>query len=356
MKKRKLSTYSKVYLSVVSVFMILLVIAAIVLWTVLGAYEDTHPKYVASDVFNKYFVTMDFAGILQECSPEIMKFESAEKVNAGVKEKYDPASFNYFSVSSDEKGNEQYAVTSDNKRIAYFTLSPTKRQASYGFKYYALSDVELFVGDFGDVKVKVPKNYILRINGVKVGDSFITEKDIPGDSCKYLLENGVKYDVYTVKGLMFEPEITVETVDGAKSEVAYSESDKLYVANVVYDEKLKAEYSDLVIKMTKAYANYLAKDLDFGGVAKYLDKNREIYKRVRSIETVWATDHESTHFKDESATEFYQYAEGVFSCRVKVTHVWKRSGYPDHVENIDLIFYLHKVDGQYLIFEIVSNN
>ena len=54
--KKKLSSFFKIYIGVMAGLVALLVVAAVVLWTVLDAYETTRPKHVAEEVFNKYFL------------------------------------------------------------------------------------------------------------------------------------------------------------------------------------------------------------------------------------------------------------------------------------------------------------
>ena len=51
----KMSKFYKVYLIVVASLVSLLFIGSIVLWMFLGAFEETRPKYVADQIFAKYF-------------------------------------------------------------------------------------------------------------------------------------------------------------------------------------------------------------------------------------------------------------------------------------------------------------
>ena len=357
MKRKGLSLYSKIYLSVVSFFVVLLIVAAAVLWSLLDAYEETRPKHTAAKVFNSYFVSADLGALLQTYSPDRLMFENRESINSGFSKEYDTSKLDYFSVSSGDDGSEQYVVSCDNHRIAYFTIAPIGKSAGFGFKQCVLSDVEFFLTDHADVKAMVPNGDTLYINGIKVPDSFITKADIKSDSCQYMPEgiDGIIYDEYTVSGLLFEPTVTVTSQSGSELAVTYDDTEKCYKVPLVYDDELAAKQTDYVLKAAREYTKYLSNDASFSAIAAYLDRSAEIYNRVRSVEVSWVRDHNGYKISDEKASEFYRYADGVFSTRVTLKETLSRPGYADHSEYIDVTLYWHLVDGKYLIYEIVNN-
>ncbi len=353
----KITKFYKVYFSVIAVALVLLVIAAFVLHSVLSAYESTRPAREAERVFNQYFVTRDFAGLMSEIKSDYFNFDDAERVKKGVTELYGNAELAYFTVSSSTEGEEKYAVTSDGKHIAYFTVSKSDEEGKYGFNHHKLSSAELFLPEYGDITVKVPEGYALKVNGKEVDNKYLIAANIEGDSCKYVPDGvkGITYSEYKIEGLFFEPEVVVERADGVKTEVELNEEKKYYTANVVFSDSLKDIHTDRVLEAATAYTAYLSKDGSFQAIAKYIDKSASIYNRVRLIETNWVRDHNGFAISDEQAFEFYAYSDDVFSCRVKLKETLMRPGYANHVENIDIILYWHKVNGQYLIYEIVAN-
>ena len=357
MKEKKMSRYMKIYLSVLAFFVVLLIIAAIILWNLLSAYEETRPKHVAKKVFDDYFTSMKIGQLIEAYEPEKLEFETVEGFNQKYAETVDPKGFDYFSVSVDEQGNEQFAVSYDNKRIAYFTVSPTEKEASFGFNYYELTDAEVFVAGYPDVSVVLPKGGVLTVNGKKLEEKYISEKDIKDKSYDYMPKDveGILYDKYTVSGLLFEPTVSATDKDGNKLDLVYNENEECYVTPVVYDTELEKAQSSYCIKIATEYTKFLSNDSYFGAVGAYLDKNYEIYKRVRSIQVNWVRDHSGYDIYNEKATEFVKYADDVFSCRVTLTEKLTRPGYKDHVENIDITLYLHKVGNKYLVYEMVNN-
>ena len=335
----------------------LLIVAAVILWTVLDAYEITRPKHVAEEVFNKYFVSADIAGLLSAAGSSREKLESDDVINSAAKEILDSDSLKFFEVSSDDTSSK-YAVTENNNRIAYFTVTKTDEKGKYGFRYYKLSDAELFFAPYGNVMVRVPDGYSLVANGVSVGDGYITEKGIQSDSCKYMPEgvDGVKYNEYKLSGLFAEPVLSAVSNDGQEVAVNLDKVNNVYVADLAYDSALEAEMKDYIIKAASAYTAYMSNDARFSAVSKYLDSSSEIYERVRKSEVYWVRDHNGYKISNEKAFEFYKYAEGVFSCRVTLKETLTRPGYANHTENIDIVLYCRNVDGKTLIYDIVTNS
>lgn len=357
MKGKAMSRYAKIYISVVAVFAVLLIIACVVLWSLLDAYEKTRPKHVAEEVFNDYFVSGDIGSMMENYLPEKLKFETKESINRGFAENYDPSKLAFFSVATSTDKSEQYAVSYDDRRIAYYTLSPTDKKAGFGFEYYKLSDAEFFFADSADINVMVQKGQKLMINGVEVPDEYITEADIKSASYQYMPNGvtGIMYDKYTVSGLLFDPVVAIVSADGVELPVVFNEAEQCSYAQTVYNEKLAAEQSGYVIKAVTEYTKYMSNDASFGAVATYLDRDSAIYDRVRSVTVTWVRDHSGYRIFDEKATEFYEYSDGVFSCRVTMTETLSRPGYSDYVEHVDVTLYLRRVNEKYLIYEIVNN-
>ena len=356
--KKKRGLFGKIYISVFSALLGLLVIAAFVLWSILGAYETTRPKHMAEEVFNKYFATLDFAGFMKAVSPDYSLFESAESINGSAKEKFDPSTLEFFEVTSSNEGEKQYAVVVDNKRIAYYSFKVSEKKAKYGFNYYELASGEMFAAPYGNAAIRVPEGYTLKLNGTTVGEAYVTATGVKSDSCDYVTEPAkpIYYTEYTIGGLFAEPDITVEAPDGTTVGVGFNESEKVYTAAVKYDEKLENEQSEYVIDAVTAYTAYMSKDGSFDKIAGYLDKKTSIYEKVRKSEVVWVRDHSSYKITDKNASEFYAYSDDVFSCRVTMKETLTRPGYDNYVENIDVILYLHRSNGKFLIYDIVTNS
>ncbi len=357
MKIKNMSLYMKIYLSAVAVLLVLLVAASGILWAYLNAYETAQPKYVADSTFEKYFKSGNIGELLETYAPEKLTFENKQSVNRGFSEDYNPEDMLCFPIEASSEGDEQYAVASGNTRIAYFTLTKTDESAGFGFKNYKLKGVKFFLSDADEISVKLRKGQKLFINGKEVESKYISEPDIEDVSYKYMPKgvDGIKYDKYTVSGFLFQPEITVKSAEGKALKIEYSEAEKCYIVPKEYNEDLKSSQSSYVISAVKEYAKFLSNNTKFSTVAPYLDRSSEIYDRIRSVMVTWMLKHTSYRFEEEKALDFYEYADGVYSCRVTMKQILVSPKDGEHTVNIDVTLYLKKSGGKYIIYELVNN-
>ena len=357
MKTKKLSLYSKVLISVVIAFVVLLVAAVLLLWNWLSAYEGSQPKYVANSIFQKYFVTLDIEGLNNSCKNQELPFETSDFVKSEISKLYDSSKFQLFRIGTKQNGDEEYAVAFNNKQIANFVLSASNEKDKYGFTGYFLSSYSFDFSYNRDVVVKVPKNAAVYLNGIKASDDYIAEKDIEHSSYKYMPEGveGIKFDKYVVKGFMFEPEIEVKTADDKALELEYIEAEQCFAPKMIYNEEYKKLYSDYVLAAGEEYVKYCSDDGEFSSVAKYLDKSSEIYARVRALQPQWVMPHNGCKIISRKASEFYTYSDNVFSCRIQIKQNLIGNNSKVHTHNVDVIFYLKKQGNKFVIYEILTN-
>lgn len=356
LKGKKKSLFIKIYLSAIAVFAVLLIAASVVLYSFLDSYEKTRPSYVADSVFKEYFLSSNVAELVLRYSPDEAVFNDNDSINTAFKEHYDTSLLQCISVSSNET-SENYAVSYNDRRIAAFTLSKGEETVKYGLKKYVLSDAEFYFDKSEPMTFLLPKGNTLSINGIAVGDGYIIESDIEDVSCKYMPDGvtGIVYDKYVIPSVLFSAEAEVIDVNGKSVAAAFDESQELYTVPLTYSEELRREHSAYVINAVSEYTKYLSNDATFSNVAPYLDPSSEIYKRLRSVLVQWVRDHSSYSIFDQTATEFYEYSDDVFSCHVTLKERLTRDRYADYIENVDVTLYLKRSGGRYLIYEIVNN-
>ncbi len=167
-------------------------------------------------------------------------------------------------------------------------------------------------------------------------------------------EEGLFMTEYTVSGFFNEPQVTVKTEQGEV--VLISEDSKTGVLNaeLANDTQLQEEYSDYVIKIASTYACVMSEDKTKGELYKYMDKSSEFYQKVKKSAVSWFWDHDGYKIKDEEATRFYRHSDDVFSCRVTLKHEMFL-GNKTEVVNLDLVLYLRKIDGKYLLYNALTN-
>ena len=320
---------------------------------VLEEYENSQYKYVAEEVLENNFNSGNGEALYQLFKAQISEIETPERVKAYFDELKGE---NSFSLQSLDKQIE-YAVKCGDKRFATLTFDKSGAKTEKGFDLYELKNAKLSEKLFIERSVMVPSGFSLYANGVLIGEEYFSgetvittyDDELP---CNLL---GIEYKTYVLSGLLGEPQIEVKSPAGNAAEVVLLENGS-YFANMTFDKSISAELSDYVIAATEAYACYLQKDANFGKVAKYLDSSSKLYHSIRTSPNWMVIDHNSYSFEDAEVTEYYEYDENSFACRVKLTHVLKYRGLQDYRDYIDITWYLKKINGKFLIYDSFNNN
>lgn len=353
--KKKMSLFSKIYIFAVAFFLMLLMAASVFLWTVLEAYESVQPKYIAEQVFSEYFESKDAEKLLPFVDSG-NGFESEDIILQAIKLKLNNGELDYFSITSDDDGSEKYAVTSGGERIAYFTITKTGEAQKYGFRGYEQQEIEFFMPSTLSATVTVPQGYSLRMNGIEVNKDRIAVTDIPYKANEYLpaTEKGKFYDKYMVDEFYFEPEITVLDDKGKAVEVKNDSESGEFFVDFQYDDELREKYTDRVVKIATVYTKVMSTDAEKNELYPYLDTKSDFYKKVKKSDTSWFWPHDYDLIKFPVASEFIKYSDAMFSCRVTLTQELYL-GKKTEIVNVDLMLYMKKVDGAYLVYNAVTN-
>ena len=355
----------KFYLVLIICWVIALAALAVglfIAWGYLADYESVQPKYVAEQVFEKYFETGDYLSMIKHSSLNKSKYETDQMLADHISSLTEGKELSYYSVSSGmDTDSAKYAVkyTDGEKdyKVASFTLSVSDEKSEKGFSKYVLDSFELFYSADASVNIKVIKGSVPYVNGILLDESHITENNVPHESNAHMPDGveGIEFTMYSLDGLTTEPDVKVCDADGNEMELGFVEGDNLYYTKLVYDEALRAEQSEFVIEAAKRFAAYMQNDTTLTKLNPYFEKGTALYNSIRST-LQWAViDHDSYDFEDVEATDFYRYDENTFSCRVKLTHVLKRKRLEDYRDTMDATFYLRMVNGKYLIYDSTNN-
>lgn len=347
------------------IFLLVLVVLTLIftecgksyLTDVLEEYEDSQYKYVAEEILESYFNSGDYKTLYQLFDSQISEMETPERIAEYFAQLTGGKDFSLQSTSTGLEEKIEYAVKCDGKRFATLTLDKSGEKTENGFAIYELKEARLNEKLFIDRSIIIPVGYSLKINGIGVSEEYsggdvITSSmgdSLPGD----LL--GIRYTTYTFENLLCEPSFEVTSPLGTVSPVTLREGGG-YFAGLVFDTPIPDALAEYVIAATEAYACYLQKDAVFGKVAKYLDPASELYNSIRTSPNWMVIDHNSYSFEDAKVSEYYEYNENAFACRVTLTHVLKYRGLADYRDYIDITWYLTKKDGKYLIYDSFNNN
>lgn len=363
--KTKAKKMPRFYVALIICWCVALCLLGVALFVVRGYladYESVQPKYLAEEIFNTYFKNKDYNGIFAYADINDSLFESDEALAEYLTDLTEDKELSYHLISSGmDTGVAKYIVKYNENdkeiKIASFTLEVGDEKSEKGFAKYSLRNFELFFPENIFVLIKAVKGAVPYVNGRELSDEYIVEDNIEHESCAHMPKGveGIKYSLYKVDGLVCQPELSAKDQAGNELKLSYSPLDGYYVTEVPYDETLEAEQEEHVIAAAQAFAAYMQNDATQGKLNPYFDKNTDLYNSIRST-LQWAiVDHDSYHFEDADASEFYRYNENVFSCRVKFVHVLKRRGLEDYRDVVDETFYLHNVNGKYLVYDITNN-
>ena len=359
-RRKKMSAFWKVFIAFCIVFAVALGGWLYFLTGWLGDYEAAQPKYVAEETYKKHFEKFDAKAYVDMCFKEGSVLETAENIAAYLEDVTKDADISYKKVSSGMEDTYKYIVLAgkDEVKFASFTLVEDK-EAKGSFKQYKAEGFEIYTDSTNKFIIEAPKGYVVKINGIALGDNVIVENDIATPSCDYMPEgvSGLYYTKYLVSGLLSEP--AVEITDKNGTVAAVEKNDNCYKAGPVYDALLEAEYKDWILDGVEKYAKYSQYDskvnaTGFGQVAPYFDSTSELYESIRTVENMFVIEYDKYEFVDMKASEFVRYDDNTFSCRVQYTqNLYKGSKLYD--DFVDQTLYLRKVEGEYKIYEMQVN-
>ncbi len=357
MKKFKFPVFWCVYTVLVIAAIVVVQVAMGQVTVLLEQYEASQPKHAAKVVFDENFADFDPLAYLEKFDDKIFGLETKENVAAYLAEKTYGSEFSYYSVSSAESGVYKYAVKAQNVKIAEFTL--VESVGENGFSRYTAGDFSIYFAANEDATVTVPKGASVALNGHTLDESYIVENDIPDEHNEFLPEGveGIFYTKYKVSNLVTKPK--VEAVYNDVS-LTLTEGENGYETAPVYNEELKASYSEYVLSALENYATYIQGRYSNGGVTlgmvtTYFDPASHVYATLKRVSNKYVNSYDSYEFRNEKTDEFIQYDENTFSCRVSFSQVLHLKGAQDYIDNIDYTLYLRKVGDKFLIYDLQHN-
>ena len=326
---------------------------------ILADYEDAQPKYAAEAAFAAHFDPPDFAALVAMSGmPEnLSPLETEEGFVAELNERYAGLEPSYAATTAGADGSLRYLVKAGEQKIATFSLQKSAEVSEYGFEQYALGEIELYIRPEESVKITAPTGDAVYINGKLIDDSYLTETGIETDTCAHMPEGveGITYRTYEASALLRAPQVEVKAPDGSAAPLTQDAESGEWRADVVYHQTLADQYSAQMITVAQNYAAFVMRDAYFASFSNYFDKSTDLYQTIREVPTSFVWAHNGFEFQDVSATEFYGYSDDVFSCRIRFMHILHRNGNEDYREQLDVPFYLQRVNGEFLIYDMVNN-
>lgn len=375
-QKKSFSKFYLVYFSCLVVAILAITVALGVVSNRLAEYESAQPKYVAAEVFARYFEpTVDYSALLTDAVYDADGISSAE-ITEHLTKVISEGKLTYSLGSATNENSATYIVKAGNVKIAAINLVLSDETTAHGYATYKFESLELFVSTTEGttdiiedtepvitytVTVHAPEGYSVFVGETALTDSHIVDyfknkdviSDLPSDV------EGVDYCTYRISGLTDIPEsVTVKDETGADVECEYDEDALVCTAGINYSDALKEELGDFVTDAITGYAAYMQADSSFSKIKGYFDPDTTLYNSIETAgKDLWMViDHDSYEFTEIEIGEFFALSETVVTCHISFNHILYNGKSTARPDMIDMYVFLHKTDDGYKIYEWCNNN
>lgn len=255
-----------------------------------------------------------------------------------------------------------YDIYADDTMVAKVTLSAKNERTIFGILTIMDWDVKgiepVFTAGSNDYVIKIPSDYKATINGVTLGESYLTgntetNPEFVNVSQYVTMPTLVEYKV---TGLVNQPEIKIYNAAG--EEVAYTpdENGNISVSYQAASDEIPDEYYDSALKMAQTWEDFLTNDLsgDYHGLAtiqQYLIKDSYYWDLAESyahgVDITFISDHTllDPPYSNIAITDYVSYGENCYSCHIyfEKNMYLTRTG-ETRVDVIDSTFYFVNYD------------
>ena len=339
----------------------------------MAEYESAQPKYVAEEVFTRYFDPINYTALLADADYDAVDVSTDDLVDY-LKSEIGGEQLTYSVGSSSDSNEIRYIVKAGSKQLAAIMLKTDSQMTEHGFKTYDFSRIELYLNmeayleelakyleELSRIVVTfdVPASYSVTVDGEPLTDEFLTDtytrayainrpEDVPE----------IEYAVYTINTLHELPEdIVVITPEGIPAQVSFDESTYTYTCSIVYNEALEAEYSEFVIDAIQKYAAFVHKveSPELDNIKSYFDTSSDTYADMVAARNDYYMVRAWTgiDFEEITVGEFYAYTPEIFSCHISLTQALHRYSLT-YTDVIDMYVFLHLTKQGYKIYGLFN--
>ncbi len=351
-----------IYLTVTAAIIFAVVMAMQVVRSRLAEYEQAQPKYVAEEVFSRYFQPIDYASLLADAEYEAGD-AGADELTEYLSNEIGDSRLTYSVGSSNDEDEVKYIVKAGQKQLAAIVLNLSDTKTRHGYDTYDFSHIDLYLNTgaylekMSECTIEAPSDYLVTVGGNMLSGEFVTSGYVREDILQYSPSDvpSIEYSVYTVSGFDGTAGgVVVTSPDGVQAQVNFDEKTNTYKADLVYDEQLAADYADFVTSAIEGYAAYIqgAQNVSLESIKGYYDTSSKVYSEILSMSgDEWMVNAGGgIDFTDVQAGEFYAHTSDIFSCHISFTQHIHRAGSEDYIDTISKYVFLHLVNGGYKIY------
>ncbi len=322
------SLFYKIYFAVIAAFAVLLTVGLIILNGWLAGYEAGRPENIIEGVIEDYVKTGKIVEMRDELGLQLSPFETSDNTKLFFEQNIKGKDLTYASISKKGEENlEGYGISANGERLMNIYLSK-------GDNGYSVHSAELAKTFYQSVKITMPADAEVFVNGIKPSESDRQNLELPTLPAGYVGESIINKQVCTIEKLL-NPEVSVTVSEG----FAVSQHDGGIFAVTKGDDSV---ITDFAANAAKTYACYLQKDAGIGDVRKFLATDTEFYKNVSTSYITYVAKHIGYRFDDTEVSELHRYSDNLYSCRVKMTHIIVSENGEEHSDFFDKYVYVYK--------------
>ncbi len=219
----------------------------------LAEYESVQPKYAAEDIFNRCFASADAAEIYAYDEYEISEYDKDGAALGYLASIVNNKNITYAPVISSDSAVKTYAVAADGVRFATFTLIESDEKTDIlGMSKWKLGEIDIKISPLCGVSIYAPKNAMILVNGMPLGDEYREGDLIELDEEVYFSEGDPDARLmanYYIDGLFADPEVIVTSPDGSISYgLEYDKESSSYNAEYSYRLALADAYNQKLLE------------------------------------------------------------------------------------------------------------
>lgn len=315
--KSRLNRFGKFLLIYAGVLVTIILVLLVLLFGLLKDYEKSMPNNVMNKIA-KQFTSDNIEQLLNDNSVEVSEFESESTVSQYFKSMLGNNEVTYKRKSGEfTKENPVYVVMAGDTVISKVKLAANGENA-HKFTEWKLDSISFdgCIDTKNELAITAPSGAEVKINGIKIGEAYIKQKDVKFDPVKNIdsFVTAPTNVVYAVDGLLTSPEVTA-TLNGAELPVKIE--NKTCTVGYPSDNALLESQKANITAINEAYGKYIINRGSLANLTKYLVGNAKKY--VSDIPAVWAFLYGKTYtyqFKNQKIDNMVKYSDNCFSCDI----------------------------------------
>lgn len=354
-RKTKLDKFKVFLLAYSGILIGIVLIALILLYGLLKDYEKSMPNNTMDKVVEK-FTADNIEKLLNDNEINVNEFESNATVAEYFKNVLSNNEVSYKRKTGEfTNNNPVYLVISGDTIIAKVILAEDGKNA-HKFTEWKLGSVSFdgYIDAKNGITITAPSAAEVKINGIKVSESYITQKDITFEPVKNVsaFVTTPTNTSYKVTGLIAAPQITA-TLNGV--ELPVKVENKICTISYPTDAALLEAQKANITAINEAYGKYIINRGSLSNLTKNLVGNAKTY--VSDIPAVWAFLYGMTYtyeFKNQNITNMVKYSDNCFSCTSNYDlYVQWSNG--NKTYNTSMVYTFVKTNGSWYLADFAIN-